>query len=233
MNRYFVFSIVAFLVIFYGCSSCSSDPKPPSQVTLSLPADNQNCNSGTSISSTQSSVEFSWSEGSGVTTYSLSIKNLQTNAEINRSGITSNSISVDLNKGFAYEWYVISISEDYPDDQPTSDKWRFYLKDDGEQNSAPFPAELISPKSGEVIELTDGAFEMQWSGTDPDGDNLTYSLYVDKIDGKQTTPQELSNIMDTSKQVQLDSNSVYYWRIKSHDSNGNSTYSQIRSFRIE
>ena len=232
MNRYFVFSIFAFFIIFLSCSG-SSDPKPPTQVTLSLPANNQNCNSGTPISSTQSSVEFSWNEGSGATTYSLNIKNLQTNAEIIRSGITSNTTSVDLNKGFAYEWYVTSVSEDYPDDQPISSKWRFYLKNDGEQNSAPFPAELINPKSGEVIELTTGVFEMQWSGTDPDGDDLTYTLYVDKIDGKQTTPQDFNNIMSTSKQVQLDTNSIYYWRVKSHDSNGNSTYSQIRSFRIE
>ena len=232
MNRYFVFSIFAFFTIFLSCSG-SSDPIPPSQVTLSLPANNENCSSGTSISSTQSSVEFSWSDISGVTTYSLNIKNLQTNAEIIRSGITSNSISVDLNKGYAYEWYVISVSENYPDDQPTSDKWRFYLKDDGEQNSAPFPAELINPKSGEVIELIGGAFEMQWSGSDPDGDNLTYTLYVDKIDGKQTTPQDFNNISDTSIQVQLDPNNIYYWRVNSHDSNGNSTYSQVRSFRIE
>lgn len=232
MNRYFVFSLFAFFTIFLSCSG-SSDPIPPSQVTLSLPANNENCSSGTSISSTQSSVEFSWSDVSGVTTYSLNIKNLQTNAEIIRSGITSNSISVDLNKGYAYEWYVTSVSEDYPDDQPISSKWRFYLKNDGEQNSAPFPAELINPKSGEVIELTAGIFEMQWSGTDPDGDDLTYTLYVDKIDGKQTTPEELNNISDTSKQVQLDSNTIYYWRVNSHDSNGNSTYSQIRSFRIE
>ena len=232
MNRYFVFSIFAFFTIFLRCSG-SSDPKPPTHVTLSIPANNQNCNSGTPISSTQSSVEFSWNEGSGVTTYSLNIKNLQTNAEIIRSGITSNTTSVDLNKGFAYEWYVTSVSEDYPDDQPISSKWRFYLKNDGEQNSAPFPAELINPKSGEVIELTAGIFEMQWSGTDPDGDDLTYTLYVDKIDGKQTTPQDFNNIMSTSKQVQLDTNSIYYWRVKSHDSYGNSTYSQIRSFRIE
>ena len=232
MNRYFVFSIFAFFTIFLSCSG-SNDPKPPTQVTLSIPANNQNCNSGTPISSTQSSVEFSWNEGSGVTTYSLNIKNLQTNAEIIRSGITSNTTSVDLNKGFAYEWYVTSVSEDYPDDQPISSKWRFYLKNDGEQNSAPFPAELINPKSGEVIELTAGIFEMQWSGTDPDGDDLTYTLYVDKIDGKQTTPQDFNNIMSTSKQVQLDTNSIYYWRVKSHDSYGNSTYSQIRSFRIE
>ena len=232
MNRYFVFSLFAFFTIFLSCSG-NSDPIPPSQVNLSLPVNNENCSSGTSISSTQSSVEFSWSDVSGVTTYSLNIKNLQTNAEIIRSGITSNSISVDLNKGYAYEWYVTSVSEDYPDDQPISSKWRFYLKNDGEQNSAPFPAELINPKSGEVIELTAGIFEMQWSGTDPDGDDLTYTLYVDKIDGKQTTPQDFNNIMSTSKQVQLDTNSIYYWRVKSHDSNGNSTYSQIRSFRIE
>ena len=42
-----------------------------------------------------------------------------------------------------------------------------------------------------------------------------------------------NNISDTSIQVQLDPNNIYYWRVNSHDNNGNSTYSQVRSFRIE
>ena len=54
-------------------------------------------------------------------------------------------------------------------------------------NYAPFPAELKTPASGSTISLTDGKATFSWEGTDPDSnDTLTYTLYVDTVDGKQT-----------------------------------------------
>lgn len=226
------FLYIVVVAVTLGCSE-SAGPTAPTATTLSLPNNNENCNTGTSISNTQASVEFSWNQASSASSYSLSIRNMQTNAEISRAGITTNSISVDLNKGYAYEWYVTSISDDFPSDRPTSPTWRFYLQGNGEANSAPFPAELLSPQPGEAVTLVAGTFEIQWAGSDPDGDALTYTLYVDKIDGKQTAPGDFSNLTDTSKQVELELNSVYYWRINTHDANGNSTFSQVKSFRTE
>lgn len=235
MKKYIMIKKVFYFALATLILSCSESagPTPPTAVSLSLPNNNENCNTGTSISNTQASVEFSWSQASSASSYSLTVKNMQTNAEITRTGITTNSTTVDLNKGYAYEWYVTSNSEDYPTDRPTSATWRFYLQGNGEANSAPFPADLLNPKPGEVITLVAGAFEMQWAGSDPDGDALSYTLYVDKIDGKQTTPEDFSNLTDTAKQVSLEANSIYYWRVQTQDVNGNTTFSQVKSFRIE
>lgn len=235
MKKYTMIKKVFYVALAIAISGCSENagPTPPTAVTLSLPNNNENCNTGTSISNAQSSVEFSWNQASNVSSYSLTVKNMQTNAEISRTGITTNTTTVDLNKGYGYEWYVTSISDDFPTDSPTSDTWRFYLQGNGEANSAPFPADLLSPKPGEVINLVAGTFEMQWAGSDPDGDALLYTLYVDKTDGKQTTPEDFSNLPDTTKQVALEANSIYYWRVQTKDVNGNTTFSQVKSFRIE
>ena len=236
-NLKVVFISFSFLIL--GCSENSETATVPTAVVLNSPNNNENCNTGISISSSQASVEFSWFEGSGVSSYSLTITNLLTQAQINRSGITETSISIDLNKGSAYEWYVTSNSDKYPNDKPESETWRFYLKGNGELNSAPFPADLLSPKSGEVITLVSGMFEMQWAGSDPDGDDISYSLYIDKSLSFNSNPngafplQLITNLEESTTQVELEANNIYYWKVNTFDSNGNSTYSQVRSFRIE
>ena len=222
---------MSLAAVVLGCSE-SAGPTAPTATTLLLPNNNENCNTGTSISNTQASVEFSWNQASA-SSYSLFIRNMQTNAEISRAGITTNSISVDLNKAYAYEWYVTSVSDDFPSDRPTSARWRFYLQGNGDANSAPFPADHLSPQPGEAVTLVAGTFEIQWAGNDPDGDALSYTLYLDKINGKQTPTEDFSNLTETSKQVELEPNSIYYWRVNSHDANGNSTFSQVKSFRTE
>ena len=106
------------------------------------------------------------------------------------------------------------------------------MQGDGETNSAPFTADLISPASGEAIQLLDGAFNFIWSGADPDGDAMLYTLYVDSIDGLQTPPDRQTDISSTSLSVELISSTVYYWRVLSRDTNGNTSYSQVKSFRV-
>jgi len=223
------------IVLFSLAVGCSSEepPSPPEAPLLLAPNNGENCNTGTSIGPEKSSVVFSWSEGANATSYTLSVVNMQTQSKITREGLTTTSVSIDLDKRYPYQWSVSSVSSDYPADSPSSAAWRFYLPGDGESNSAPFPAQLLSPSSGESIQLTAGNFQFQWSGSDPDGDALTYSLYVDKVDGKQTPVPALTNLTSTSLDVALDGDSVYYWRVYSEDTFGNYTYSQIRTFRVE
>ena len=41
--------------------------------------------------------------------------------------------TVTLDKGHAYQWQVISFSDNFPENSPSSDIWRFYLQGDAEQ----------------------------------------------------------------------------------------------------
>ena len=104
---------------------------------------------------------------------------------------------------------------------------------DGVVNYAPFPAELKTPASGSTISLTDGKATFSWEGTDPDAtDTLTYTLYVDTVDGKQTPSTSLSNLSDESVDVELDAATTYYWRVKTSDGT-NASYSIVYSFKTQ
>jgi hypothetical protein len=53
---------------------------------------------------------------------------------------------------------------------------------------------------------------------DPDeSDQLTYTLYVGKIDGKQSPSSELINISEKNIDVAMDEGTLYYWRVKTSD----------------
>ena len=73
-----------------------------------------------------------------------------------------------------------------------SDLWKFYLAGDGVVNYAPFPADLKAPASGSTVTLSEGKATFTWDGSDPDsGDTLSYTVYVDTVDGKQTPTSAL------------------------------------------
>ena len=223
---------ILFVLILLQTTACSKDdgPKSPVSADLLSPSNGENCNTGTSISATQSEVNFSWSDDPNTDSYFLEVTNLETNNKIKRAGIITTATTLTLDKGYAYEWFVTSMSNDMPE-RPLSDTWRFYLQGDGETNSATFMAQLISPNSGESLQLTDGALNFVWSGQDPDGDSILFTLFVDTIDGLQTPPESQVDISSSNLSVDLEPNTVYYWSVFSRDINNNTSHSQVYSFR--
>ena len=207
-------------------------PTPPGKATLVAPANNKTCETGTSVSDTQSTVTFSWNASANTNTYDVRITNLNTSVATNKNGISTTSTTATLNKGVPYSWRVTSKSTSSTTTTP-SDLWKFYLAGDGVVNYAPFPAELKTPASGSTISLTDGKATFSWEGTDPDSnDTLTYTLYVDTVDGKQTPSTSLSNLSDESVDVELEAATTYYWRVKTSDGT-NASYSIVYSFKTQ
>ena len=207
-------------------------PTPPGKATLVAPANNKTCETGTSVSSTQSTVTFSWNASANTNTYDVRITNLNTSVATNKNGVSTTSTTATLNKGVPYSWRVTSKNTTTTTTTP-SDLWKFYLAGDGVVNYAPFPAELKTPASGSTISLTDGKATFSWEGTDPDSnDTLTYTLYVDTVDGKQTPSTSLSNLSDESVDVELDAATTYYWRVKTSDGT-NASYSIVYSFKTQ
>ena len=207
-------------------------PTPPGKATLVAPANNKTCETGTSVSSTQSTVTFSWNASANTNTNDVRITNLNTSVATNKNGVSTTSTTATLNKGVPYSWRVTSKNTTTTTTTP-SDLWKFYLAGDGVVNYAPFPAELKTPASGSTISLTDGKATFSWEGTDPDSnDTLTYTLYVDTVDGKQTPSTSLSNLSDESVDVELDAATTYYWRVKTSDGT-NASYSIVYSFKTQ
>ena len=206
---------------------------PPGKSTLTAPANNKTCETGASISDTQSEVTFTWTASADTNTYDLKITNLNTSTAINKTGLTTTTTKATLDKGVPYSWFITSKST-ASTTTTSSDTWKFYLAGKGIVNYAPFPADLKTPTSGSTVTRDgDGKVTFTWEGSDPDsGDTLTYTLYVDKTDGKQTPPSAQTDLTAKTAAVALDGATTYYWRVKTSDGT-NSSYSIVYSFKTQ
>jgi hypothetical protein len=206
---------------------------PPGKSTLTAPANNKTCETGTSVSDTKSEVTFTWGASADTNTYDLKITDLNTSTITNKAGLSTTTTKVTLDKGVPYSWNITSKST-ASTTTTASDTWKFYLAGTGIVNYAPFPADLKTPASGSTITRDgDGKVAFTWDGSDPDtGDTLTYTLYVDTTDGKQTPATALSNLTAKTASVALEAATTYYWRVKTSDGT-NSSYSIVYSFKTQ
>jgi hypothetical protein len=206
---------------------------PPGKSTLTAPANNKTCETGTSVSDTQSEVTFTWGASADTNTYDLRITNLNTSVAINKTGVSTTTTKSTLDKGVPYSWNITSKST-ASTTTTASDTWKFYLAGTGIVNYAPFPADLKTPASGSTTTRDgDGKVAFTWDGSDPDtGDTLKYTLYVDKTDGKQTPPTAQTGLTAKTASVALEAATTYYWRVKTSDG-VNSSYSIVYSFKTE
>jgi len=209
-------------------------PQPPGKATLTAPANNKVCETGTSISNTQSNVDFSWSASANTSTYDLKIINLESNTVVNKNGLTTTNTTVVLNKGAPYSWQITSKNSQTTQ-TAASDTWKFYLAGaSGETSYAPFPATLKSPGSGTTASVdSEGKVKLVWEGSDPDTEtsNLKYTVYFDTTDGKQDPSDDYKDLTSQELEVSVEAG-VYYWRVKTTDGT-NVSYSIVYSFRVE
>jgi hypothetical protein len=206
---------------------------PPGKSTLTAPANNKTCETGTSVSDTKSEVTFTWGASADTNTYDLKITDLNTSTITNKAGLSTTTTKVTLDKGVPYSWNITSKST-ASTTTTASDTWKFYLAGTGVVNYAPFPADLKTPASGSTVTRDgDGKVAFTWDGSDPDtGDTLKYTLYVDTTDGKQTPPAAQTDLTAKTASVALEAATTYYWRVKTSDGT-NSSYSIVYSFKTQ
>ena len=206
---------------------------PPGKSTLTAPANNKTCETGTSVSDTKSEVTFTWGASADTNTYDLKITDLNTSTATNKTGLSTTTTKATLDKGVPYSWNITSKST-ASTTNTASDTWKFYLAGTGVVNYAPFPADLKTPASGSTITRDgDGKVAFTWDGSDPDtGDTLKYTLYVDTTDGKQTPPAAQTDLTEKTASVALEAATTYYWRVKTSDGT-NSSYSIVYSFKTQ
>ena len=201
----------------------------PGKSSLSAPENNEVCYEGEEVDDTNSEVTFSWDASSDTDSYDLVITNQETNQSQTESGITSTSKAVTLATDISYSWKIVSKAND-TSDTTDSDTWQFYLAGDGQENYAPFPATILSPTSGAAVDANNGTVTLSWEGNDPDeGDNLTYTVYFDEVDGLQDSIEE--GISETELEVSVESGTTYYWRVKTSDGQS-SSFTLVYSFIV-
>ena len=205
---------------------------PPIASMLSFPEDDKVCQEGTSVSDTESSVNFQWEASENTTSYDLIINDIEAETSVTYSDITETNKDATLVTARSYSWQIVSKSDE-TSTTATSELWQFYLAGDGEENYAPYPASIISPASGSTVAASEeGLITLKWSGEDPDEDTLTYTVYIDTVDGLQDTNGTITGLTETETTYEVTSGSVYYWRVKSSDGQS-SSFTQVFSFRVE
>lgn len=230
-------ALIGGLLLMVSCGGDSGsntpDPPPPVVVTppsaaaLVFPDDNTECNEGIVVNETQSTVTFRWADSENTDSYQVNIRNLDNN-NTSRTNSSINSADITILRGVPYEWFVVSRA-DGTNETATSASWRFYNQGPGVENYAPFPAELVSPARGSTVGAT-GTITLEWTGSDVDNDIVDFDIYLD-TDASPTTL--LGTTSDSTLDASITANTVYYWRVVSRDSQGNTSQSEIFEFRVQ
>ena len=225
------------MLIFLSCSTDSeseSESEPeilnPLAPSLLFPENNEACLDGTSINDTQSSVDFSWTNAQNAFSYEIIITNLLTQTQ---ETFTSNvnQTKITLIKAEPYSWKVKSVGG-VGSTSSESEQWKFYLAGDAIVNYAPFPAELIFPRSGKnVTPGVNNLITLSWTTSDVDGDLLKFEVYLDDSDASTLIESIDYNAENTSLEIEVQNNTKYYWKIVSIDANGNQSNSGVYAFR--
>lgn len=218
--------------IILACSGGDITAPEPEAFALMFPENNSLCLEGQIQNDLQSEVRFRWEYSTNATGYALEVTNLMTN-ERNTYNTTETRQNVVLNHDEPYIWKVSAIGEE-TGVSLESDTWRFYLAGQAETTYAPFPAELINPRSGATVTLVEGQAALNWSVSDVDSDLQTIKVYLD-TDATATTLLETVDYAQANQQItaSLQANTLYYWRVVAVDAEGNQSDSGTYTFRTQ
>jgi hypothetical protein len=213
-----------------GVLGCGKDsPKPPEAANLLFPLQNSECTTGVDLNETSSRVEFRWQRASNTDTYELRVTNLITNVTQTISTQELNA-ELPLEKGAPYSWVVISRNTD-TQESAVSVSWNFYNAG-SERSYAPFPAEIIRPKSGATIfRDVNNEVQLEWAGADVDNDITGYELYFSTTDPPEALIASPGAGTGNIK-VGVEANATYYWRVVTLDSEGNRSDTGSFGFKV-
>lgn len=229
MKNYKYFTGFILVLLLVHCQKTEL-PADPGVANLISPVDKETCLDGVSINDTQSNVNFVWGTATGALSYELEIANLLTQSTQLYSSDT-NELSIALSKAEPYSWSVRSIGETGTTPS-VSDPWKFYLAGDAVVNYAPFPAELITPRSGaNTTPDINNLVILRWTADDVDDDLNRFEVYLDTTDGTTLNQEIAYQAQETQLEVEVENNTVYYWKIVAIDLNGNQSSSGVYTFR--
>lgn len=173
-------------------------------------------------------AEFKWSSVSGAAyVFEVSDNSSFTNILIQKKGLTTNSVSVDLGLLEESKTYYWRVSTTESGKLPAmSDVATFKTS---ARPSAPAVV-LVSPENGATF---DADFSFKWNGVDVDSYELQVSAYQDfsNIKYKKEIAAGASTITEPMI-ISFLGKGTYYWRVLSKDSHMKTTASEVRSFEI-
>jgi hypothetical protein len=207
-------TLIPILIVLLSCFvifSCSKDENPPTQPT-----------NGTLQGQVTNSTGDTVIVGAIVST-SPATGSVSTNAQGNYtlSDVPAGQYTVTASKG---GYNPASITVTVAGGKTTSANIHLTYQ---MGNQPPNPATLISPMNGSIDRPTTTV--LRWSCSDPDGDALTYNVYL----GKTTPPATIISLGQTDTNIVrsgLDTATTYYWKVIAKDHHSDSSISSISSF---
>ncbi len=92
------------------------------------------------------------------------------------------------------------------------------------------PATPSNPNPADNSTEVSTSLSLTWTSSDPDGDALTYDVYL----GTSTTPSLVETVSsETYDPGTLEEEETYYWKIVADDANGGVTEGPVWSFTVE
>jgi hypothetical protein len=218
------------IILITSCAKEDPIPKDPAVALLLSPVNNETCLDGVSLNDSQSDVSFNWSPVVDAVSYEVEVSNLLTQSSQTYTA-DSNQVTIALSKAEPYSWLVKSIGE--PNSNPSeSDSWKFYLAGDAIINYAPFPSELVSPRSGaNITPNISNQVTLNWTCSDVEDDLVAFEVYLDENDGTTLNTTLDYQAPDTSIQIEVENTTTYYWKVVAIDANGNQSSSGVYAFR--
>jgi hypothetical protein len=226
-------SLLCVIAFLSGCGGKGNNPAPvlkPVSAVLGAPAQNAVCTTGTIISTTQSSIAFTWTAASNTNSYNLIIENLLTQ-DSTVQNTSQTQIAVTLLRNTPYAWYVVSKSTQTTATAQSA-VWKFYNSGAGVVSYAPFPAEIVSPTLGQTVSASQGTVNLTWTGSDVLANSIAnYDVYF----GTTITPPILKSSISDSflNSVPVTSNTTYYWKVITKDFLGNTSDSGVYQFSVD
>ncbi len=217
--------LLVFTILIVGCKK---DPEPPRAVTLVTPEKNAECNPIETLAGNNSVVQFSWQAGANASSYELRVTNLNTNQT--QTATTSGlSETLTIANAAPFSWSVVSKNNDVAE-TATSETW-FFFNPGALISYAPFPAEILQPlPGGQAFKDANNEILLEWAGADLDNDIQEYEVYFGTENPPTVLITEPLSIL-TTKKVAVISNTAYYWRVVTRDSEGNVSDTDVVSFK--
>lgn len=223
---------LGLFIIIIALVNCSADSDlidffaPSSVIKLTFPENLSECTEGTLVSDTESELTFLWEGVDRVSTYKMTLSNLNTST-IQEFESDEPQLTVLLKRATPYSWSISSASNP---NKIRSETWSFYNEGPGREAFAPLPATAISPVSGASISVTSTTVNLRWNAEDPDNDINGYDLYFGENGDPELFESDLEN--DQYNGIPVLAGVTYYWKVVTKDSQGNESISPIFSFTV-
>lgn len=175
-------------------------------------------------------LDFSWNSSSDKENDNISYEiqvatnNIFTNGLQTRT-LDQTSTTFSLNTGAAYYWRI-RARDSKGEISDYSAISKFYTEGEGISNYLPFSPTLVSPLLSST--LNEVSTKLEWTASDVDNDTLVYDIYF----GNNYPPDLVDlDVENNNYTVNLNSGTIYYWKIVVKDNKGGKAIGQIWSFQ--